>query len=310
MDDEFKEFFEQYGVVVDSVVMYDRETHRSRGFGFVTFQDPEVAKKLLSMGSDGKLNNSEGGGGKKERVGRLIMKNKPCEVKAAEPKESRAPRRPFVPSGGVGMNRFGTGVGMERRSYSMNSMYMPPDHSNGTDMFSMGHPFPPAQGYNPEMPTVMSGGYHVMAPNPGYFPPMVGMGGNPGYAAPIYSSMPGGPPVVQGGGEGHTAAHTAHLPIPPLFGAHMEGTGGGTEGPPAPMPHGYYPPYMSAPPHHHLHPSPPLQQHAQYNQFAFNNMSASQENYSGSGGMLAMHPAAPGLPGRDSNGVSEESTPH
>jgi RNA recognition motif-containing protein len=39
-EDEFRSFFEQYGTVVDSVVMFDRDTRRSRGFGFVTFEDP------------------------------------------------------------------------------------------------------------------------------------------------------------------------------------------------------------------------------------------------------------------------------
>lgn len=43
---EFREFFEQFGVVVDSVVMFDRETQRSRGFGFVTFHDPVSLSSL------------------------------------------------------------------------------------------------------------------------------------------------------------------------------------------------------------------------------------------------------------------------
>ena len=38
-EDEFREFFEQFGEIVDSVVMFDRETQRSRGFGFVTYKD-------------------------------------------------------------------------------------------------------------------------------------------------------------------------------------------------------------------------------------------------------------------------------
>ena len=33
----FLRFFEQFGEVIDSVVMIDRTTKRSRGFGFVTF---------------------------------------------------------------------------------------------------------------------------------------------------------------------------------------------------------------------------------------------------------------------------------
>lgn len=34
---EFTPFFEQFGEVIDSVVMHDRQSRRSRGFGFVTF---------------------------------------------------------------------------------------------------------------------------------------------------------------------------------------------------------------------------------------------------------------------------------
>ena len=37
-------FFEQFGAVLDSVVMFDRETQRSRGFGFITFVDPVRTK--------------------------------------------------------------------------------------------------------------------------------------------------------------------------------------------------------------------------------------------------------------------------
>ena len=36
-DDEFRAYFEQFGVVTDAVVMFDRQTQRSRGFGFATF---------------------------------------------------------------------------------------------------------------------------------------------------------------------------------------------------------------------------------------------------------------------------------
>ena len=44
---EFKEYFENYGAVVDAVVMFDRQTQRSRGFGFVTFQDDSVVQNVL-----------------------------------------------------------------------------------------------------------------------------------------------------------------------------------------------------------------------------------------------------------------------
>ena len=42
-DQQFRTFFEQFGELLDSVVMFDRDTHRSRGFGFVTFVDPVSA---------------------------------------------------------------------------------------------------------------------------------------------------------------------------------------------------------------------------------------------------------------------------
>lgn len=38
-DDVFFQYFEKFGKTVDSVVMYDKVTKRSRGFGFVTFED-------------------------------------------------------------------------------------------------------------------------------------------------------------------------------------------------------------------------------------------------------------------------------
>lgn len=52
-----REFFSQYGTVVDSTVMLDRETGRSKGFGFVSFEDTNV-QPFLGFGNleiDGKL---------------------------------------------------------------------------------------------------------------------------------------------------------------------------------------------------------------------------------------------------------------
>lgn len=39
--------FEQYGKVTDAVVVQDRETGRSRGFGFVTFEKDEDGRSAL-----------------------------------------------------------------------------------------------------------------------------------------------------------------------------------------------------------------------------------------------------------------------
>ncbi|KAJ7755710.1 hypothetical protein DFH07DRAFT_821534 [Mycena maculata] len=71
-DDSLREAFGQYGQVVDSIVMKDRETQRSRGFGFVTFNSAEEADAAINGLNDQELDgrrlkvnlaNARGGGG-------------------------------------------------------------------------------------------------------------------------------------------------------------------------------------------------------------------------------------------------------
>ncbi|KAJ4486170.1 heterogeneous nuclear ribonucleoprotein HRP1 [Lentinula aciculospora] len=55
--ESMREFFSQFGRVVDSTVMLDRETGRSKGFGFVSLEDANV-QQFLGFGNleiDGKL---------------------------------------------------------------------------------------------------------------------------------------------------------------------------------------------------------------------------------------------------------------
>ena len=42
-------FFENFGTVLEAFVSYDRHTGRPRGFGFVVFDDPVVADKVVSL---------------------------------------------------------------------------------------------------------------------------------------------------------------------------------------------------------------------------------------------------------------------
>jgi RNA-binding protein Musashi len=42
-----KAFFATYGKVVDATVMVDRESGRSKGFGFVTFEDAQDTDRLV-----------------------------------------------------------------------------------------------------------------------------------------------------------------------------------------------------------------------------------------------------------------------
>ncbi|MBN4049458.1 RNA-binding protein [bacterium AH-315-N03] len=71
--------FERFGEITDSKVISDRETGRSRGFGFVTFADPNAAQKAIQEMNgaelDGRTLNVDlaqersGGGGRRDGGG-------------------------------------------------------------------------------------------------------------------------------------------------------------------------------------------------------------------------------------------------
>jgi RNA-binding protein Musashi len=87
-DHAFLDYFTQFGQVIDSVVMVDRVTKRSRGFGFVTFANENDAAKLLTA-IPGK-------------TGYVMINGKQCEVKASTPKmEDASPKHSH--HGSVGM---------------------------------------------------------------------------------------------------------------------------------------------------------------------------------------------------------------
>jgi len=54
-DDSLKNAFSEFGQVVDSIVMRDRDTGRSRGFGFVTFNAAEEAQAAINRLNDQEL---------------------------------------------------------------------------------------------------------------------------------------------------------------------------------------------------------------------------------------------------------------
>ena len=75
--DGLKKAFEAYGDVTEAKVITERETNRSRGFGFVTLADDAAAAKAMSE-MDGK-----------ELDGRTIRVNEANQTKPAG-----GPRRP------------------------------------------------------------------------------------------------------------------------------------------------------------------------------------------------------------------------
>ena len=50
IEEEFKEYFEQFGTVLDATLMMDKETGRPRGFGFVTFDDDRAVENCMAHG--------------------------------------------------------------------------------------------------------------------------------------------------------------------------------------------------------------------------------------------------------------------
>lgn len=48
--DELREYFSPYGDVIECQIMIDHNSGRSRGFGFVTFDDEDSVDKVFSVG--------------------------------------------------------------------------------------------------------------------------------------------------------------------------------------------------------------------------------------------------------------------
>ena len=46
-EDRLKEYFENYGEVLQAVVMREKFTGKPRGFGFVVFADPSILDRVL-----------------------------------------------------------------------------------------------------------------------------------------------------------------------------------------------------------------------------------------------------------------------
>jgi len=70
-DESLRQAFEQFGEVVDAKVIMDRETGRSKGFGFVTFANDEDATNAVTQ-MDGKPLD-----GRNIRVNEAIDKPRP-----------------------------------------------------------------------------------------------------------------------------------------------------------------------------------------------------------------------------------------
>lgn len=90
-DEDLKDFFAPYGEVTSAKVITDRETGRSRGFGFVEMADEAASKKAIAE-LDG-----------------ATVENRTISVSVAKPKEDRSSRgngRSFNNGNSYNKNRY------------------------------------------------------------------------------------------------------------------------------------------------------------------------------------------------------------
>ncbi len=92
-DDALREAFAAYGEVLDVFVGTDRETGRSRGFGFVTMADKDAGNAAITA-----LNGKE-------------LEGRPLVVNEAQPRAPRPAGGGFGGGGGGGRGGYGGGGG-------------------------------------------------------------------------------------------------------------------------------------------------------------------------------------------------------
>lgn len=101
---DFKKYFEQFGTITDVVVMYDHNTKRPRGFGFITYNSEEAVDRVL-LKTFHELN------------GKMV------EVKRAVPKElSPGPIRSNLSGYNHGLSRVNNFLNAYPQGYSPSSM--------------------------------------------------------------------------------------------------------------------------------------------------------------------------------------------
>lgn len=99
-ESDFKHYFEQFGTITDVVVMYDHNTQRPRGFGFITYDAEDAVDKVLHKTFH-------------ELNGKMV------EVKRAVPKElSPSPNRSPLGGYNYGLSRINNFLTGYNQGYS------------------------------------------------------------------------------------------------------------------------------------------------------------------------------------------------
>ncbi|CAM6049513.1 unnamed protein product [Sphagnum compactum] len=192
-EDDFRQYFAQFGTITDVVVMYDHNTQRPRGFGFVSFDSEEAVENVL-MKSFHELNE------------------KMVEVKRATPKDLSA-------GSGRGASGFGGGMGGGNYNSGYGQGYASPGGGGGGAYGGRG------DGRYGQTVGAGRGGYggygaagygaagYGAGMNGGYAGTGYGMGAGygssagAGYGSPGYGSTPGGGGTGAAPATGSTAGY-------------------------------------------------------------------------------------------------------
>ncbi|KAK6161232.1 hypothetical protein DH2020_004613 [Rehmannia glutinosa] len=169
-EDGFRQYFEAYGMVTDVVIMYDQQTNRPRGFGFISFDSEDAVDRVLHKTFHD-------------------LNGKQVEVKRALPKDAN--------SGGGGRS-MGGGAGGGSGGYQGYGSSI--GNSSSYDGRMESNRYTQSQSAGGGYPSYGSAGYNV--PGYGYGPTSNGMGygyGNYGVPAGGGYGNPNAPNAAYGG---------------------------------------------------------------------------------------------------------------
>lgn len=199
-ESDFKTYFDQFGIITDVVVMYDHNTQRPRGFGFITYESEESVDKAL-LRTFHELN------------GKMV------EVKRAVPKESSpSPNRNQISGFNHGLSRVNSFLNAYTQGYNPNFGARMDGRFSPVSVNRTGYPpFSPSNynmGLNSDSLLGMNfsgNGNGNFGSNLGYgrvMSPMYGANSNR-YADPIGYGMGGGG-AGNGGGNASGLNSTSH----------------------------------------------------------------------------------------------------
>lgn len=114
---DFNDFFSQFGHIIDAQLMIDKDTGRSRGFGFITYDSPDAVDRVC-------VNKY------------LTLKGKAMEVKRAEPR---------------GQHQQNQQQQQQQQQQLMQQLYNPYANAYGQYQMQFAQNMPNFQGATPEM---------------------------------------------------------------------------------------------------------------------------------------------------------------